>query len=281
MTTIKRTRDNLTEEQPAGTPNPNDRKSPRSILKGKAPEENEEETKKKEGKEKTDDKIITPPHGSHSKGLDKDEIRSKLGFTFERMNNNKESITKNNKNKSGNDEVKNTKEANEDTEAGKSKNEQEEDDEENSEQGDSAGDNENNNKQEEKDNTNNEGDNKENNEGNDEEKKDKNDNKDIDKMEEDKYCLDLHGGGYKKHTSEWQAIPEGVMKNSTKLTINNEAYIYDTIEDIADEMETKSDTMDKDKWIKLFIKTKDISAAGNKRRFIRIFEVSLACSDPK
>jgi hypothetical protein len=39
--------------------------------------------------------------------------------------------------------------------------------------------------------------------------------------------------------------------------------------------------MDKDKWIKIFINTKDISAARNKRRFIRIFGVSLARSDPK
>jgi hypothetical protein len=60
-------------------------------------------------------------------------------------------------------------------------------------------------------------------------------------MEEDKYCLDLHSCGYKKHTSEWQAIPEGVMKNSTKLTVNDKAYINDTIKDIAEEMATNSD----------------------------------------
>jgi hypothetical protein len=151
MTTIRRTRNNLTKEQPAGTPNPKDRKAPRSILKGKIPEENEEEMKKEEEeKEETDNKIITPPNGGCSKGLDKDAIRSKLGFTFERMNSNQELIAKNNKNMSGNDEVKNTKEANEDKEAGKIKNKQEDDDEENGEQGDSVGDNENNNKEEEK-----------------------------------------------------------------------------------------------------------------------------------
>jgi hypothetical protein len=46
-------------------------------------------------------------------------------------------------------------------------------------------------------------------------------------------------------------------------------------------MKNNPRTMDKDKWIKIFIATKDISGARNRRRHIRIFGVSLARSDPK
>jgi hypothetical protein len=99
-------------------------------------------------------------------------------------------------------------------------------------------------------------------------------------MDEDKYCMDLHNGGYKQHTKEWKAIPEGVMKNSKMFTTDDQPYILDILEDITTEMAMNPAKMDKDKWIKIFIETKEISAARNKKRFIRILW-SLVRTDQK
>ena len=99
-------------------------------------------------------------------------------------------------------------------------------------------------------------------------------------MAEDKLCVDLHNNGFKKHTGEWKAISEGVMNASKILTSTDGAYITDLLENIAEEMNLKTNMMDRDSWVKVFIETKDISGARNKKCFIRIFGVSLACSDP-
>jgi hypothetical protein len=45
-------------------------------------------------------------------------------------------------------------------------------------------------------------------------------------------------------------------------------------------MDMDLDTMDRSKRIKVFIKTKDLSAGRNKKRYIRIFGISLASSNP-
>jgi hypothetical protein len=71
------------------------------------------------------------------------------------------------------------------------------------------------------------------------------------------------------------------MNKSGKSTIEDEDYITDTLEDITEEMSINLNKMDKDKWINIFVTTKDISAARNRKRFIRIFGVSLARSNPQ
>jgi hypothetical protein len=100
-------------------------------------------------------------------------------------------------------------------------------------------------------------------------------------MEEDKYCLDLHGKGYKKHTSKWKAIPERVKNSIKEFTKDDTEYIGDMMEDVAKLMAKKVEKLDKDSWVKSFVETKDISAARNKKRTIRIFGASLANSDPE
>ena len=124
----------------------------------------------------------------------------------------------------------------------------------------------------------------------DEQKKNDNDEGDEDKMtdeekqadamDEDKYVLDLQGKTFKQHTSMWKTIPEGVMNASKIFTFEDYDYIFDVLEDISKDMNADLDIMDKEKWIKVFIQTKDISASRNKKRYIRIFGVSLASSNP-
>ena len=70
------------------------------------------------------------------------------------------------------------------------------------------------------------------------------------------------------------------MNASKILTSTDGAYITDLLKNIAEKMKLKINTMDRDSWIKVFIETKDISGARNKKCFIRIFGVSLARSDP-
>jgi hypothetical protein len=275
MTTTKRNRDISNAERQAGTPNLKDKKAPRSILKGIILAENEEEMKKKDEKGETENETTNPPIAGQIKEADKEETTNHLGFTLKKTNNSEESTAKNIKNQGGNDEVKNNNEDSapkEDQEDKISKNDNENEDKKQDVKYDSTTDNTDNKEGEKQ---------KENNQASEEGKDTKNDNEDIDKMDEDKCCLDLHEAGYKQHTSEWHSIPEGVLKNSVKLTKEDEDYINDIIEDIAVETDTHVDTMDKDKWIKLFIKTKEISAARNKKRFIRIFGVSMARSNPE
>ena len=61
MAVTKRTRDNSIVATAPSTPNPKDRKTPRSILKGKPIGKNKEETKEKEDDEDTDEEIAAPP----------------------------------------------------------------------------------------------------------------------------------------------------------------------------------------------------------------------------
>jgi hypothetical protein len=70
------------------------------------------------------------------------------------------------------------------------------------------------------------------------------------------------------------------MNNSQILSTADAAYITDLLENIAEEMKVTVATMDKDAWIKVFIQTKDILGARNKKRFVRIFGVSLSRLDP-
>jgi hypothetical protein len=216
MAKAKRDRENAIVEKVAGTPNPKDRKAPRSILKGKIPKENDEETMKKKEDEETDDYIADPPNLKLDKGEGNDEIRTNLDSKFEEKDGEKD--------------------------------EEEKNDEE---------------KQQEK------------------KKEGKQAEENDDKMDEDKYCLDLQDKGYKKHTSEWKKITEGVMNNSKVLVEKDEGYIKDHIEDVAKEMKYDLEKMDKDDWRQVFLQTKDVTAPKNKRRFIRIFGVSLARSNPK
>jgi hypothetical protein len=245
MTMTKRNCANSIVGNSGGTPNPKDKKAPRSILKGKIPKENEEETKKTK---KEENEIANPSIPTRDKGWENHDTASNLGNKFEAAIYNEESTARNNKNMSSNEEVEEIND-NEELKHEGTENEKELD---------------NDNGKEEKT-------------GEEKEKQ----QEEMDKMEKDKYCLDLHGGEYKKHTREWRSISEGVMNASTTLTQADEGYMHDLIENMAKEMDTNLDKMDNDSWIKIFIKTKDISAARNKRRFIRIFEVSLAKSDPK
>jgi hypothetical protein len=81
-----------------------------------------------------------------------------------------------------------------------------------------------------------------------------------DKMDIDLYSLlDLHNWGYKKHTNEWKKISEGIMKGSKNLVADDAGYIKDAIEDIIKEMGLNMDKMDKDEWVQVFVKTKDIA----------------------
>jgi hypothetical protein len=283
-TMTKRNRENSNTGKLEGTPNPKDKKAPRSILKGKVPKENEEETTKIDGKVDDDDEIAEPPLLKRDKVSD--YFKRNLGNKFEAAITNEESTAKNHKKESGNEEVK--EENNEDEEqtdetqaedAGRKNNDKtdpykEDEQYNNTKNNDLDNDNEQNEKGDKSD---------EKEDKNDDNKNDKDEEtkEDKDAMDEDKYCLDLHGGRYKKHTSEWKRIPDGVMKASQVLTPEDDGYITDLIENIAEEMNMKLDKMDKDSWIKTFIKNKDISAARNRRRFIRIFGVSLARSDPK
>jgi hypothetical protein len=104
---------------------------------------------------------------------------------------------------------------------------------------------------------------------------------DCDKMHEDKYCLDLQNNGFKQHTSAWKTIPEAILKNSSSFTSKDKKIIKDLIKNIGKVMNKETNKLDKDSWINILIKTKDIVAARNKKQIVRIFAISLASSDPK
>jgi hypothetical protein len=295
MAKEKRTRESGIAEPSASTPNPKDKKAPRSILKGKVPEGNEDKTMKNKEQDASDMKntekdasdapISSPPHL-------KRDIKSNLDTKFLAADNNnnnnnnnnrktnEESTAKNHKNQSSNDEVTEEKEAdnkNKQDKTNQDKNKH--DDDKNYEDNTNDKDNDNDNKNNDK--VKGEGDGNDNKQGEQEGGQDEGTDEDADKMDVDKYCLDFHSTGYKRHTSEWNAVTEGVMKASKILTLADESYITDVLEDVMDEEETELNKMDKYKWIKIFISTKDISAARNRKRFIRVFGVSLARSDPK
>jgi hypothetical protein len=100
-------------------------------------------------------------------------------------------------------------------------------------------------------------------------------------MNEDKYCLDLQNNGFKQHTGAWKTIPEAILKNSSSLTSKDGKHIKELIENIGEAMNKETNKLDKDSWIKILIETKDIIAARNRKRIVRIFGISLANSDPK
>ncbi len=83
MASTKRTRENLIVEINEGTPNPKDKKTPRSILKGKKPEENDDETKHSE--DDADQGIVGPPKLLRELGKDDDTIRNNLHTKFDQV----------------------------------------------------------------------------------------------------------------------------------------------------------------------------------------------------
>jgi adenylyl- and sulfurtransferase ThiI len=58
-------------------------------------------------------------------------------------------------------------------------------------------------------------------------------------------------------------------------------HIKELMENIDEVMNKDPNKIDKDSWIKILIETKDIIAARNRKRIVRIFGISLAGSDPK
>lgn len=83
MATAKRTHDNSTAKTKQGTPNPKEKKAPRSILKGKKPDANDKETMEIEGNEVATDNVVHPPMINRAKGLDDALISSNLNNKFE------------------------------------------------------------------------------------------------------------------------------------------------------------------------------------------------------
>jgi hypothetical protein len=246
MASAKRTRDNLVVEINEGTPNPKGKKAPRSILEGKKHGANDNDLTSNEENEDMDDPI-GPPQLNRALGQATDTIRSNLHNKFDQVK----------PDDGDNDDHLDT------TKKTYDKSEQ------------------NNNKNTEYDNNNNNNNDTEatqiaTNKGGPDAQSNENDNQ----MEADTYCLEINHGGFKKHISDWKAITEGVMNNSQILSTSDAAYITDLLENIAEEMKVTVATMDKDAWIKVFIQTKDISGARNKKRFVQIFGVSLAQSDP-
>jgi hypothetical protein len=102
----------------------------------------------------------------------------------------------------------------------------------------------------------------------------------TDKMDEDKYVLDLQGNKFKKHTAMWKAIPKAVMIQSKIFASADCECTIDLLENIATTMDMDLNTMDRGKWINVFIKTKDFRGGRNKKHCIRIFGISLASSNP-
>jgi hypothetical protein len=251
MASTKRTRENLIVEINEGTPNPKDKKTPRSILKGKKPEENDDETKQSD--DDAEQGIVGPPKLLRDLGKDDATIRNNLHTKFDQVH----STTASDEEDDDDDQLNATK--NKDTKHTHNNNNK------------TYKNNEINNNHTAEAHTDTSG----------QEEQQEESSKEIDnKMDEDNYCLDLNHGGFKKHTSEWKSITEGVMNNSKALTTADEAYTTDLLANIAEVMKLHLPTMDKDAWLKVFIQTKDMSGARNKKRFVRIFGVSLARSDP-
>jgi hypothetical protein len=263
MTKTKRNREDEEAKQPSTSPNPKDKKAPRSILKGKKGTEKDEKTKQQETKETSDEETITDTPSSQSKEI----------MNFDPNNptkNRKELTNKNKKQQNGNKEA-DIKKAGRNEEVGKEtpavaagKR-----DEEGKGTGHAGTDelSQNGQSKEEGQEVGDKG-------------ADKDKRNDKDNMEEDKYCLDLHGKGFKKHTSKWKAISEGIKNSIKEFTKEDTEYIGDMMEDVAKLMDKAVHKLDKDSWVKIFVETKHISAARNKKRTIRIFGASLAHSDP-
>jgi hypothetical protein len=81
MESTKRTRDNIVVETNQGTPNPKDKKAPRSILKGPKTASNDEETRMIEDEEASDDDVIGPPQLNRARN--KEAVRSNLDTKFD------------------------------------------------------------------------------------------------------------------------------------------------------------------------------------------------------
>jgi hypothetical protein len=106
---------------------------------------------------------------------------------------------------------------------------------------------------------------------------------DDDNEEEDgKFAvvLDLHGKAFKKQTEEWKNIKEGIMKLRRDLSITDHPYIQDIMHDVGHQNQADILNYTKDDWIKTFVATKDLSSSRSKKRFSRIFGISLAGSNP-
>jgi hypothetical protein len=367
MASAKRHRDSTDKELSKGTPNPQDKKHPRSIIKAKKPKENEEETSMNKANEGNDDDItdttIMPPEIRRKHGKNNDDIKNNLSSQFEDIIKEK-STDKTQKNKSGNEEIEiSDDEGNEDNKGGnkakekeeKTSDEEEEEDnneEHNEKSTDKTTKNESGNEEieisDDEENADNIGGNKtkekevetsdeeeeeesdeenKNDKNNDNENEDKKGNKDKkgknekvedtsdeeeeevkkeeedndeeeeaeasdkdeqneddgekeDMMDEDKYVIDIPNGKFKRHTAMWKEIPEAVMKASKIFTIQDEAYIKQRIEDIGKDMGVDVTNMDKSKWIKVLVATKNISAGRDSKRYVRIFGVSMARSIP-
>jgi hypothetical protein len=122
MATANRNRDKTDAEQETGTPNPYEKKAPRSILKGKVRKEKDEKTMMNEEEEVSKDDIAMPPAIKRDKGLVNNDVKTNLISKFEQINASEESTAKNQKNESGNEEAKKINEEGEegeDTEEGK------------------------------------------------------------------------------------------------------------------------------------------------------------------
>ncbi len=96
MATAKRNRDKTDTEQETGTPNPYEKKAPRSIHKGKVRKEKDEKTMMNEEEEVSDDDIAMPPAIKRDKGLVND-VKTNLISKFEQINDSEESTAKNQK----------------------------------------------------------------------------------------------------------------------------------------------------------------------------------------
>jgi hypothetical protein len=235
-TMAKRNRNPDDVEPVAGTPNPKDKKTQRSVLKGTNTKENDEKTRKNEDDKESDDDIADPPTLKRDKGKGDDgkaNLESKFDDAKEEKHDGKDKTIEKDKEK----EKKEDEKEEQKTEEGQQENK---------------------------------------------EVKEKETPEDTeDKMDVDLYSLDLHHKGYKRHTDEWKKISDAIMKPSKNLVANDTGYIKSMMQDIAKEMKLDLTKMERDEWVDVFANTKEITNHKNHKRFIRIFGVSLASSNPK
>jgi hypothetical protein len=69
MATARRNRDKTDTEIETGTPNPHEKKAPRSIHKGKVRKEKDEKTMMNKEEEVSDDDVAMPPAIKRDKGV--------------------------------------------------------------------------------------------------------------------------------------------------------------------------------------------------------------------
>jgi hypothetical protein len=117
MATAKRNRDETDTEQETRTPNPYEKKAPRSILKGKVRKEKDEKTMMNKEEEVSDDDVAMPPAIKRDEGLVND-VKTKLISKVKQINASEEWTAKNQKNESGNEEAKKINEEGEEGEKG-------------------------------------------------------------------------------------------------------------------------------------------------------------------